>query len=66
MMTAALRCRKIVTLCAEVSEFWKVKPSTGALAHLLNERRGAECDAVAMRGSFLVIRQRAQSQGGFS
>lgn len=39
-MTAAQRRREIAALCGEVSKFWKGKPSTGALAHLLNERCG--------------------------
>jgi hypothetical protein len=39
-MTAAQRQRKIAALCGEVLEFWKGKPSTGAVARLLHERRG--------------------------
>jgi hypothetical protein len=36
----AERKRRIAALCDEVEEFWKGKPDTGALAHLLKLRRG--------------------------
>ena len=39
-MTPVQRQRKIAALCGEVLEFWKDKPSTGAAARLLHERRG--------------------------
>jgi hypothetical protein len=37
----AERKRRIAALCDEVEAFWKGKPDTGALAHLLKMRRGA-------------------------
>jgi hypothetical protein len=37
----AERKRRIAAMCAEVETFWKGKPETGALAHLLKMRRGA-------------------------
>lgn len=39
-MPLAQRRRKIEALCGEVSAFWKDKPNTGAVAHLLSERQG--------------------------
>ena len=37
----AERKRRIAVMCDEVEAFWKDKPDTGAVAHLLKLRRGA-------------------------
>jgi len=36
----AERKRRIAAMCGEVEAFWKDKPDTGAVAHLLKLRRG--------------------------
>lgn len=36
----AERKRRITAMCDEVEAFWKGKPETGAVAHLLKLRRG--------------------------
>ena len=36
----AERKRRIAAMCDEVEAFWKGKPETGAVAHLLKLRRG--------------------------
>lgn len=36
----AERKRRIAAMCEEVETFWKGKPETGAVSHLLKLRRG--------------------------
>ena len=36
----AERKRRIAAMCEEVETFWKDKPDTGAVSHLLKLRRG--------------------------
>ncbi len=39
-MPLAERRKRIATLCGEVSAFWNGQPNTGAVAHLIQMRRG--------------------------